>query len=165
LSESEKFFVLFEAMGGRRAEIESDIRNLNRQVMQRKGQLTGRELGVELRRLATEVDGTADVPKHTRGRLLELGKASSNWARVKQDGLRALDVPTFTRISEACQRVGLLINPEGELEGFCRSVSGTHKGEWLAHVIRKDLATDPALSDAREFATKMRTTIRDMISR
>lgn len=165
LSDREKFFALFEVMGGRRADIENDVRNLIKSVTQRKGQLTGAELGVELRRLAADVEQMTDVPKQARGKLLDLGKASSNWERVKQDGIRALDVPTFTRISEACQQVGLLVNPEGELEGFCRAVPRTHKGEWLAQVIRKDLASDPILSDARDFAAKIRATTHAMIAR
>lgn len=165
LSDREKFFALFETMGGKRADIEKDVRNLIQSVMQRKGQLTGTELGIELRRLASEVEKTADLSKEARRHLLELGKASSNWERVKQDGFRALDVPTFTRISESCQQVGLLINPEGELEGFCRAVPRTHKGEWLAQVIRKDLANDPLLSDARDFVVKIRAATREMISR
>jgi hypothetical protein len=138
---------------------------LTEQVAQRKGQLTGAELSVELRRLATEVEKARDVPKDARTKLLGLGKTSSNWERVKQDGFRALDVPTFSRISEACQKVGLLINPEGELEGFCRTIPRTHKGEWLAHAIRKDLANDPILADAREFAAKIRITTKETIDR
>jgi AAA domain, putative AbiEii toxin, Type IV TA system len=165
LSEREKFFTLFEAMGGLRAAIENDVRNLIQSIMQRKGQLTGSELAVELRRLAAEVEATIEVSKQARGKLLEFGRAASNWARVKQDGFRALDVPTFTRISEACQQVGLLINPEGELEGFCRTVPRTNKSDWLVHVIRKDLASDPVLSDARDFAAKIRATTRAMILR
>jgi hypothetical protein len=152
-------------MGGRRADIENDVRNLNRLVAQRKGQLTGQELGIELQRLAKEVELITDIPKQARRRLLELGKTSSNWERVKQDGFRALDVPAFTKISEACRQVGILINPEGELEGLCRAIPRTHKGEWLAQVIRKDLLNDPDLSDAREFVGTIRSTTRIMISK
>ena len=108
-------------MGGQRSDLEKDVRSLLQSVTQRKGQLTGTELGVELRRLAAEVEKTTEIPKQTRGKLLGLGKASTNWERVKQDGFRALDVPTFTRISEACQQVGLLVNPEGELEKLLQS--------------------------------------------
>ncbi|MEH2497721.1 hypothetical protein V1294_004200 [Bradyrhizobium sp. AZCC 1678] len=165
LSDREKFLTLFEAMGGRRAEVEADVRSLLQLVTRRKGQLTGTELGVELRRLVAEVEKENDVPGDARRRLVELGKSPSNWERVKQDGFRALDVPTFTRISDACQNVGLLINPEGELEGFCRSIPRTHKGEWLAQAIRKDLAGDPLLADARDFAAKIRTTTKEAIER
>lgn len=165
LSDREKFLVLFEAMGGQRADVEGDVRNLIQMVMQRKGQLTGPELGIELRRLATEFENLVDVPKDARRKLVELGRTTSNWERAKQDGFRALDVPTYTRISEACQRVGLLINPEGELEGFCRTIPRSHKGEWLAQAIRRDLANDPLLADARAFATKIRITTRETINR
>jgi hypothetical protein len=95
---------------------------------------------------------------------LKLGRISSNWQRVKQDGIRALDAQIFYRISEACKAVGLLINPEGELEGFCRLLSSSRKNEWLAEVIRKDLAQDESLRDAREFAEEIRRVIRQVVS-
>lgn len=165
LSDREKFLTLFEAMGGRRAEVEADVRSLIQLVMSRKGQLTGAELGVELRRVAGDVEKENHVPNIARRKLLELGKTASNWERVKQDGIRALDVPTFTRVSNACEKMGLLINPEGELEGFCRSIPRTHKGEWLAQAIRRDLANDPLLEDARSFAARIRITIKEAIDR
>jgi ABC-type uncharacterized transport system ATPase subunit len=164
LSDKEKFFALFDSLGGKVSAVEKDVVDINRLVMQRKGQLTGSELAIELRRLATEADGANDVSKETRNKLLELGRISSNWQRVKQDGIRALDAQIFYRISEACKAVGLLINPEGELEGFCRLLSSSRKNEWLAEVIRKDLAQDESLRDAREFAEEIRRVIRQVVS-
>lgn len=165
LSSREGFFALFEAMGGKRAEIEDDLRALLKLVTERKGQLTGAELKIELQRLSEEVGKFTDVPKDARSKLLELGRSVSNWERVKQDGFRALDVTVFQRISNACQRVGLLINPEGELEGFCRTIPRSRKSDWLAQVIRKDLSKDPLLGDAREFAAKIRATTSETIAR
>jgi hypothetical protein len=165
LSDRQKFFRLFEAMGGRRTLIEKDVINLIRQVTDRKGQLTGSELAIELRRLAVEVEDVLDVPKEIKGKISDLSKAPSNWERVKHDGFRALDAQAFERISNACHEVGLLINPEGELEGFCRTIPHNRKSEWLAQVIRRDFANDPALADAREFANQIRRVTRETISR
>jgi hypothetical protein len=165
LSDSEKFFSLFEAVGGLRSDVEKDVSDLNRAVMQRKGQLTGNELAIELRRLANDSEGVSQISKELKNKLLELGRTSSNWQRVKQDGMRALDAKSFHRVSDACKAVGLLINPEGELEGFCRVIPGSRKSEWLADVIRKDLAKDESLKDAREFAEEIRRVTREIIRR
>jgi ABC-type cobalamin/Fe3+-siderophores transport system ATPase subunit len=163
LADTEKFLILFEAMGGDRSSVDSDARAINRIVRERKGQMTGAELAIELRRLGDEVKSEKDVPKITRNKLLQLGKDASNWQRVKQDGYRALDALAFSRISDAAQMVGLLINPEGELEGFCRSVSRTRKSEWLADVVELDFTEDPNLSDARRFAKCIRETTKKRI--
>ena len=63
-------------------------------------------------------------------------KSASPWFRVKEDGMRGLvdaeSIRSFKRIDAAAKQIGLLINPEGELEGFCRDVSRSNKSEWLA---------------------------------
>lgn len=164
LSDKNKFFLLFEALGGDRTLIEKEVDFLARFVAERKGQLTAAELVVELRRIIPELENCSDVSKQVRTKLASLGKSSSNWGRIKQDGMRALDANTFFKISEACKSVGLLINPEGELEGFCRSVPRTRKSEWLNEVIRRDFRTDKFLEDARSFATEIRTVARKVIS-
>jgi hypothetical protein len=164
LSDRDKFLLLFEAMGGKPAEVDQDVQTIIRLVRERKGQMTGTELAVELKRLAAEAQVTQQVPRQIRTKLLELGREASNWQRVKHDGFRALDAKTFHRIFEASIRLGLLINPEGELEGFCREISRTRKAEWLAEAIRRDLNRDPSLADARKFATQIRTSLQTVLS-
>jgi hypothetical protein len=165
LSDSRKFLDLFQSLGGVTSEIEREFNVLTRFVGERKGQLTGPELAVELRRLIPDLERSNEVSKELRGRLLSFGRTASNWIRVKQDGYRALDVQAFKRISDACKKVGLLINPEGELEGFCRTLSSSRKGEWLAQAVRKDLEHDPELAGAREFVTELRNAVRNSIKR
>jgi len=160
LSDREKFFSLFEAMGGKRQDIEQDVRSIIRQVAERKGEMTAIELSVELKRMLTELDSAGEVTREVKDRLNELGRVSSNWGRVKHDGFRALDAQVYGRVANACKSVGLLINPEGELEGFCREIPRTRKPEWLARVLQRKLNTDPSLADARAFADQLRDTIR-----
>jgi ABC-type Mn2+/Zn2+ transport system ATPase subunit len=69
LSDQEKFLQLFETLGGRRDLVEHDVTNLNRSVGTRKGQLTGRELAVELRRIAHDCEGRVDIPNSVRNGL------------------------------------------------------------------------------------------------
>jgi hypothetical protein len=164
LSDGEKFLNLFEAMGGSRSDVKQDLQAIIRLVAERKGQMVGPELAVELRRVAAEVESSHEVPKQVRGKLLDLGRSSSNWQRVKHDGYRALDAQTFLRISNACKRVGVLISPEGELEGFCREISRTRKSEWLAEVMQRNLGSDPSLADARTFAEQIRDAIQTVMA-
>lgn len=165
LSDPNKFFDLFKSLGGSISYVEQDVGALSRLVAQRKGQMTGPELAVELRRIVTDLEKVNDVPKEIRNKLLNFGRAASNWIRVKQDGFRALDVQTFNRVASACKEVGLLINPEGELEGFCRTLSSSRKAEWLAQAVRKDLEHDPELSDARHFVAEIRAAVGNVMKR
>jgi hypothetical protein len=125
--------------------------------------MIGPELAVELKRLAGVAETTQEVPKQLRGKLLELGRESSNWQRVKHDGFRALDAQAFLRIDAECKNVGLLINPEGELEGFCREISRNRKSDWLAEAVRRNLGEDMALKDARDFAAQIRAAIQKVM--
>jgi AAA domain, putative AbiEii toxin, Type IV TA system len=164
LSEKEKFLMLFEALGGKKHLVEQDVADLNRFVGQRKGQLTGNELSVELRRIAKDCESEPNISNSTKNKLQDLIKPASNWARVKIDGKRALDAPTFDRISRLGKEVGLLINPEGELEGLCRMISRSRKSEWLVEVIKRDFKADAVLADARDFAGEIRTVVANVIS-
>lgn len=90
----------------------------------------------------------------------ELIKNSSPWTRLKLNGskgfLDADAVKSFNRVIEKCKKVGLLLNLEGELEGFCRSISRLNKSEWLTEVLKRDIKTDNELADARAFITDLR---------
>jgi hypothetical protein len=97
LSDRAKFLQLFEALGGKRSD---DVADLIRLVGGRKGQLTGSELAVELRRIATECENETQVPNALKDKLQDMVKSSSNWGRVKRDGMRALDAPFFQSVYE-----------------------------------------------------------------
>jgi len=160
LADKEKFVLLYESLGGNRTKIEADLAVVIKSVGGRKGQLTGKELAIELERHVSRLRDQTVIPTEIRNEIGRLAKASSNWQRVKEDGYRAfVDAPAvqaFGRIAAAGREVGLLINSEGELEGLCRQVSRTNKSEWLAAVLQKHLLNDPDLVDARTFATQIR---------
>jgi hypothetical protein len=54
------------------------------------------------------------------------------------------------------EECGLFIVPEGELEGFARSI-GWHGPKWVNGVLERDLAHDPELEIARKFVRKIIT--------
>jgi hypothetical protein len=163
LNDKTKFCALFESLGGRAKEIEADLTLILRSVGARKGQLTGKELAVELERHANDIRDQIDIPNQVRTDIVQLLKTGQNWQRVKEDGSRGfVDAPTiqaFDRIDLASKKIGLLINREGELEGFCREIPRTRKSEWLATVLQRNLILDPALTDARAFARELRDCI------
>lgn len=164
LADRQKFLVLYGALGGAVDGIEKDVDDLGRLMSDRKGQMTGGELAVELHRVASDIEGERLVSGPVRRRVLDLVRDQSNWHRVKHDGYRALDAKLYGRISTAAQKIGLLINPEGELEGFCRTLTASRKSEWLSNVLTRNLATDADLQDARVFAAVIRKTMRQRIT-
>jgi AAA domain, putative AbiEii toxin, Type IV TA system len=163
LSDKAKFLTLFESLGGTTGQVEVDLTSILRSVGSRKGQLTGKELAVKLEGYAKAIEDQIEVPTQMRNEIGQLVKAGSNWQRIKEDGYIALvDAPTiqaYERLALASKKIGLLINSEGELEGFCRQIPRTRKSDWLAAVLQKDLSDDPELADARKFANELRNCI------
>ena len=51
---------------------------------------------------------------------------------------------------EAFDSKGRFVVPVGELESFVRSVGG-HGPKWVSEVLKKDLANDPELDNAKSF--------------
>jgi energy-coupling factor transporter ATP-binding protein EcfA2 len=167
LSSTQKYITLYESLGGRADEIKEDLVLLNRAVNARKGQLDARELITELKRIVGELEAANAVSTEVRGAIGDLARSANNWQKVKEAGHRALgDAPliqAFERIRTKSKGVGILLNREGELEGFYRQISRKNKSEWLAAVLQSDLYSDPALSDARDFIREMKSCIEDRI--
>lgn len=163
LSDVEKFLTLFERMGGSRKDVRDDVVSIGRTVSARRPQISANELATQLRRVSDDLTKSDAVTEEIRRKLLDLTKVGSNWVRIKEDGYRGLvdaaSIQAFERVAAKSQQHGLLINPEGELEGFCRQVSRSRKGEWLATVLERDIANDPALDEARKFARRVFDTV------
>jgi hypothetical protein len=76
------------------------------------------------------------------------------WAGPKEHGLDFFKGEAYAvaeRLLKNCSSIGLFIVPVGEVEGFDRR-SGAHGPGWVHEVLQRDLASDPQLSKAREFA-------------
>lgn len=170
IADREKLFQLFESLGGSRKDVEFEASVILKEVSSRKGQLTSKELVVELKRLIAKIENLpAELPKVHREELATLAKIGSNWQRLKEDGYRGLvnadAVNAFESLSNKCMAKGLLINPEGELEGFCRQISRTRKSEWLAHVLARNFADDPDLDAARTFLNVVLNVAKEVVER
>ena len=169
LSDKAKFIKLFESLGGDKSKIEIDVKNILIAVNARRGTLTGPELAIELDRISENAKIDIEISKITRDKLTDLSRTSSNWLRIKQDGyiglVDAKTIQAYERVAAAAQAVGLLIVSEGELEGFCRQISRTHKSEWLNEVLKRDFVNDPQLENARKFGLLLRTAIKAALER
>jgi hypothetical protein len=162
LEEKESFNRLFSSLGGHSAEVQTDLQIIANSIADR-GRLNYVEFTDNLRTVAAEVEKEKQISKKTSERIRGILRAASAWQRIKEDGQVAFNGEAFNafkRVSERGKAAGLLINPQGELEGFCRSVSRSRKAAWLSEVIGRNLANEPAFEDSRKFAA----TIRDAIA-
>ena len=55
---------------------------------------------------------------------------------------------------DGLRRIGIFVVEVGEMEGFARTVS-THGAKWVAEVLKRDLAGDKELEDARVFSRSL----------
>ena len=163
VSDRAKILKLYETLGGSEEKISGHLKTIIASVEARKSQITGAELALELRRVADEVQHQSLIQKPVKEHLSSIARASSSWTRLKEDGYRGLvdaaSINAYKSLERDCKEVGLLINPEGELEGFCREISRARKSEWLSEVLRLDFVNNSALEAARRFAADIRGTV------
>jgi hypothetical protein len=161
LADKGSFVRLLESLGGRPQEIQSDYQIIASSVAD-KGRLNYVEFSEDLRKLASDVEKEKEVSKKAVERSASIVRRASTWQRIKDVGKVGFNgevLNAFERINTLAKASGLLINPEGELEGFCRNVSRSRKAVWLSEVIGRELATDPSFEEARNFAATIRGAI------
>lgn len=160
LSSSAKFIQLYESLGGTPDDVKEDLRLIGQSVSARKGQLTPVELAVELQRLADQLKSATTISDKLRNELSNIVRSTNNWQKIKEAGYRALGdasvIQAFERVYQKGKQLGILINREGELEGYCRDISRKDKSEWLALILQRNLYNESALTDARNFAQELR---------
>lgn len=159
LADKAKFLSLFSTMGGNADEIEKEVTLLVSKVQSKRSGFSATEIALELERIADDVRKSPSITEQSRKKISEIGRSPSPWQRIKEDGYRGFAdsdlIKTFQRIVDASEAVGLLILKEGELEGFCRSISRKNKTEWLAGVLQLNIEKDESLVEARSFAEKL----------
>ncbi|QPF94714.1 ATP-dependent nuclease [Bradyrhizobium commune] len=167
LSDKTKFLSLFSTMGGNPSEVEKEVTLLVTKVQSKRLESSATEIALDLERIAAESRKGDSNTDQSRKQIAEIGKSSSPWQRVKEDGYRGFAdadlVNAFEKICVASEAVGLLILKEGELEGFCRGFSRKNKAEWLASVLQLDLEEDERFADARSFAASLLRVVAQVI--
>jgi energy-coupling factor transporter ATP-binding protein EcfA2 len=161
LSEAEKFMKLYDSHGGSSSEdMLKWISEINNSVNQRKGDLDEDEVLDQIENLVGRIRNKSTKLRELFRRSRELEKKSSGWRRPKEDGYSGLvdakSISLYHKVREEAKRVGILIVSNGELEGFCRTIPRQNKAEWLSEVLKRDIASDRDLRDARDFAMELR---------
>lgn len=149
---------IVEAHGAQWTDIESDWKAVKLSVEAKSAFVGGREFRAEAEALIKSVSPDDAVSKTVLSQLKKLAKRASPWENVKSSGIRAVapGEPTVTakRLLEKLSSFGIFVAPEGEMEGFCRSIGG-HGPRWVEAALRRDLGNDADFSDARKFMKKV----------
>lgn len=119
----------------------------------KKPELNSAEVARDIKQI---LDGVTDTifPKQAKDGIQEVFRRSSPWAAAKAGGKAFVPSGDPTRAYQALlsdlTRLGIHVVEVGELEGFVRSV-GNHGPKWVNEVLKKNLAQDIELEDARKF--------------
>lgn len=155
---------IVESYGADWGSFESDWVAVKAAVEGKSAFVGGREFVAELRNIAKGCDQNTSVPRETLSRVKKLARNASPWERTKDSGLAAIPSGDATCAAEALLKnlcaVGIFIVPKGEMEGFCRSVGG-HGPRWVEEVLRRDLASDKELEEARKFTREVNCFLKD----
>ncbi len=150
------FRKLLVTLGGSWDAVKGDWKALKTAIESRKPPLNAEQVAEMIRSELQGVGGTEPFPKEKEKAINRIFKTVSPWDDVKRAGRAGLPqgeaVKKFDSILMRCSTVGLSIVPEGELEGFCRSIDGGHGPGFVEKVLEhRDLDSDPELQGARDF--------------
>ena len=150
---------LVHALGGDWARIQPLAHSVRNAIEQHRARLTAGDIKDKVDTIFESVPRTEEFPRAKRSEIEAIFREVSLWDTVKRAGDAAIPrgQPTqqFQGLQALCKEIGLWIVPVGELEGFCKSVSG--KGPaWVQQVIeQRNLEDDPELEGARKFMHDM----------
>lgn len=143
------------AKGGDWSVFEADWKLVKTTIDGKKPELSTREVANEIEAILKSVE-EAIFPTECARQIQNILRRSSPWATAKSAGKHYVPSGEPTK---ACDRLlaglralGVFVVPEGELEGFVRSVGG-HGPTWVNAALEKDLKSDPELDGARAFAS------------
>lgn len=149
---------IVEAHQGDWTAIERDWNTVKKAVEDKAVFLSGdkyrSEINVQLKKYgAGEV-----VPKEVLREVKKLTRQATPWDCVKDSGVAAVAAgePTLAikRLLSELSSLGIFVAPNGEMEGFCRSVGG-HGPRWVEAILQRDIAADDELGSARTFVRQI----------
>ncbi|MFD0858602.1 ATP-dependent nuclease [Roseovarius aquimarinus] len=159
LNDKVSFQRLFEAHGGDYSKVAQDHKLILTRVSERKSEISPHYFWSEIERLKAATGQSENIKKDTTDQIATLIRRSSPWGRIKEDGKRAFvdaeSIRAFDRIRKAAASYGLFINPEGELESLCRTISRANKANWLTEVLQLDYKKAADLVGARELVKEV----------
>lgn len=159
LSEPSSLKVLFEVLGGNWSRIEAHRAALANAVEAERPPLNAEQMKAMIAKELDRVGGTASFPKATEQSIKRIFKTVSPWSLLKRagrNGLNATGVKHFDILVAECACVGLWVVPEGELEGWCRSIEAGHGPSFAEKVLdERDVEQDAELNGTRDFMKKI----------
>lgn len=145
---------IVEAHGATWDTVEADWKAVKLAVESKSAFVGGDEFRREMTSLLKQLPEGEPVPKLVLSKAKALAKRASPWENVKASGLAAVGsgetTVSATRLLGILRSHGIFVAPLGEMEGFCRSIGG-HGPRWVEEVLKRDLASDTELADARRF--------------
>lgn len=145
---------IVEAHQGDWATIEHDWKTVKAAVEDKAVFLSGDKYKGEVTAQLKRYGPGEIVPKEILREIKKLTRQASPWDSVKDSGVAAVSAgePTLAikRLLKSLSSLGIFVAPNGEMEGFCRSVGG-HGPRWVEAILQRDVATDEELASARAF--------------
>jgi hypothetical protein len=162
LNNDEPLRSIIGAVGGDWSTVSDDWTQIKQVVESSKSYLNSDRFKREVADYINSVGGNGPVSKDIILRIRNACTHASPWAEAKKRGLAGLPAGDTTtrakRLLTRLKEIGIFVIPEGEMEGFCRSVGG--KGpRWVEEVLKRDLPTDPELQIAINFVREFRASI------
>jgi ABC-type ATPase involved in cell division len=144
---------LFEALGGNWDNLREDWETVIKAISSKKAQLDSKDFRQRVEAALVQVQGDV-VPDKILDEIRGYTKKASAWAYAKNSGEAFIPSgepsAAYARLKTNCAALGLRLVPVGELERFCPSI-GLEGPAWVGEVMKRDLANDPELRNAREF--------------
>jgi hypothetical protein len=153
LREEQPLRSIVEALGGAWNSVEAEWKALKTDVEGRRPDFSRENTIRKIQERLAKSSGDI-LAKKDDNEIKRILRSASPWAGPKEHGLAFFKGESYAlgeRLLQKCSAFGLFIVPVGELEGFDRR-SGAHGPSWVNDVLQRDLASDPQLSKAREFA-------------
>lgn len=147
---------IIEAHGGEWEMFKPDWDIVKRSVEENSQFVGGDEFRSKINDLLASYPSGSVVPRTVIGQVRKLARNASPWDNVKNEGVNALSPGLATKhakyLLSRLRKIGIFVNPHGQMEGFCRTVD-SHGPRWVEQVLQRDLDQDAELSDARAFVT------------
>ena len=152
---------MIETLGGKWSDIQQSVQQVFQSIEQNTRKLKIDEIKEKILKILDSLPMQEPLPKDKFEAITAILRSSSPWKSIKNAGESAIPngdaTKEFRKIMNFCKKIGIWIVPVGELEGFCKSVSG-HGPKWVQNVIENlNLEEAPELKSARDFVKEIWT--------
>ena len=150
---------IIEALKGEWDQVKPLADSVRKAIEERKPSISFEQVREGIRNELNAEPSEGDPIKDLNSKIKQIFRQVSPWDAIKDAGKAILPqgqtTQQFQELQALCKQVGLWIVDVGEMEGFCKSVSG-HGAAWIQQIIEnKELADDPELEVARSFVREI----------